>query len=240
LQENKILLCVECIDTSKTEKIEPKRPQSRQTLGSNLVDPYYAFNPDFMGGNMPNIPLYQTNVDFGRPSSCRCSCGDLSFGPPISCVHPQTCVAYCLQMYPGHCTLINTYGCCGTSCQYFQSQVLDNRHCSCNCAGQQFFNPVDHCISSQACLTRCLSNFPQVCIPTATQACCGQDCQSYSQTIANACSCQCKGSTFYPSPQCNNAESCVSTCMTVCFDTMKIFFRYIRYSFVDIWRMFSG
>lgn len=164
---------------------------------------------------MPNVDLNQNNLNFGLPSSCRCSCGDLSFGPPISCVHPQTCIAYCLQMYPAQCTLVNTYGCCGSSCQYFQSQSLDTRHCSCNCAGQQFFNPIDPCMSSQSCLTQCLANFPQVCIPTATQACCGQDCKSYSQSVANACACRCRGNTYYPSPQCFNAESCVDTCMTV-------------------------
>ncbi|CAF2855310.1 unnamed protein product [Rotaria sp. Silwood2] len=202
------------IESLQTKDIDPKRPQQRQALGSDLIDPYYAFNPDYMGGNMPNIPLYQNNPDISGPSSCRCSCGYMSFGPPITCINAQICIAYCLQMYPGQCTLINTYGCCGSSCQYFQSQSLDNRYCLCNCAGQQYFNPVDSCMSSQACLTRCLSNFPQTCIPTATQACCGQDCKSYSQAVANTCACRCQGSTHYPSPKCINPEGCVSTCMT--------------------------
>ncbi|UJR22653.1 hypothetical protein I4U23_025692 [Adineta vaga] len=216
----KLFLCFTVIFTDGKEtsseklKIDPKRPQQRQSLGTNLVDPYYAFNPDYMGGNMPNIQIFQNPSDVNRPGSCTCSCGDMSFGPPVACVSAQTCVSYCLQMYPGQCTLVNTYGCCGSSCQYFQSQSLDNRYCSCNCAGQQYFNPVDTCTSSQACLTRCLTNFPQVCIPTATQACCGQDCKSYSQTVANACACRCQGTTYYPSPPCMNAESCVSTCMT--------------------------
>ncbi|CAF4901763.1 unnamed protein product [Rotaria sp. Silwood1] len=209
-----VCLIIEETEPSQIKDIDPKRPQQRQALGSDLIDPYYAFNPDYMGGNMPNIPLYQNNLDIIGPSSCRCSCSYMSFGPPITCINAQTCIAYCLQMYPGQCTLINTYGCCGSSCQYFQSQSLDNRYCLCNCAGQQYFNPVDTCMSSQACLTRCLSNFPQICIPIATQACCGQDCRSYSQTVANACACRCQGNTYYPSPKCSNPEECVSTCMT--------------------------
>ncbi|CAF1294185.1 unnamed protein product, partial [Adineta steineri] len=199
---------------SQTNKIDPKRPQQRQSLGTNLIDPYYAFNPDYMGGNMPNVQLYENSPTINRPSSCTCSCGDMTFGPPVSCVSAQICVAYCLQMYPGQCTLVNTFGCCGSSCQYFQSQSLENRFCACNCGGQQYFNPVDTCTSSQACLTTCLQNFPQVCIPVTTQACCGQDCKSYSQSVANACACRCQGNTYYPSPTCTNAEGCVSTCMT--------------------------
>jgi len=211
----------------RTNNINLKRPQQRNGLGANLVDPYYLFNPDYNGGNIPNIPLYENRPAVSFPSSCTCSCGDLSFGPPVSCVHPQTCVAYCLQMYPAYCTLVNTYGCCGSSCQYFQSQSLENRYCSCNCGGQQFFNPVDTCISSQSCLTSCLSNFPQVCRPIVTQACCGQDCQSYSSSIATSCACRCQGNTYFPSPQCNNAESCVSTCMTVRKFVSKNFILFI-------------
>ena len=177
-----------------------------------------------MGGNMPNIPLFQNDPQLIQPGSCACSCAYMSFAPPISCSNPQNCVVYCMQMYPGHCTLINTYGCCGSSCQYFQSQSLDNRYCLCNCAGQQYFNPVDTCTSSQACLSRCLANFPQICIPAITQACCGQDCKSYSQAVANSCACRCRGNTYYPSPKCIYPEGCVSTCMTV----RK--FPYISYS----------
>ena len=168
-----------------------------------------------MGGNMPNIAIYQNPVDPSRPSSCTCSCGDFSYGPPVQCFHPQTCVAYCMQMYRGQCTLINTYGCCGSACEYFQSTSLENRYCTCSCAGQQYYNPVDTCTSSQSCLTRCIANFPQACIPVATQACCGQDCLSYSQAVGNACACRCKGNTYYPSPQCISGEGCVATCMTV-------------------------
>ncbi|CAF4309807.1 unnamed protein product [Rotaria socialis] len=202
------------IESAQTNNIDSKRSQPRQGLGITLVDPYYAFNPDYMGGNMPNVPLYQDNFAPNRPSSCRCSCGYMSFAPPITCMGAQSCVSYCLQMYPGHCTLINTYGCCGSSCRYFQSESLDNRYCLCNCAGQQYLNPVDQCTSSQACLTKCLAHFPQICIPIATQACCGQDCKSYSQTVANLCACRCQGNTYYPSPKCMNPEECVSTCMT--------------------------
>ncbi|UJR26421.1 hypothetical protein I4U23_007753 [Adineta vaga] len=201
--------------SSQNSDINPKqRAQQRQTLGSNLVDPYYAFNPDYMGGNMPNVQLFQNNINTGRASSCTCSCGDMSFGPPTTCLTAQTCVAYCLQMYPGQCTIVNTYGCCGTSCQYFQTQSLETRVCTCNCAGQQFVNPIDTCVSSQSCLTRCLSNFPQACTATTTQACCGQDCQSYSQAISNACACTCLGNSYYPSPKCTSPEGCISTCMT--------------------------
>jgi len=196
--------------------VNPKqRFYQRQSLGTNLVDPYYAFNPDYNGGNMPNIPLYQTNFNTGGSGSCKCSCGDVSFGPPASCVNAQTCVAYCLQMYPGRCTLVNTYGCCGTSCQYFQTQSLETRYCTCNCGGQQFLNPIDTCASSQSCLTRCLANFPQACQPTTTQACCGQDCQTYAQAVTDSCACQCQGNTFYAAPKCSSAEGCVSICMTV-------------------------
>jgi hypothetical protein len=168
-----------------------------------------------MGGNMPNIQLYQNNVNNGQPRSCTCTCGDMSYGPPVECFGPQTCVAYCLQMYPGRCTLVNTFGCCGSSCQYFQAQSLETRSCICNCAGQQFLNPIDTCTSPQACLTRCLTNFPQACTPTTTQACCGQDCQSYSQAVAHACACRCQGNIYYPSPKCVSPEGCVSTCLTV-------------------------
>jgi hypothetical protein len=209
------MIILEGADVYQTNDVNAKRPQQRQAPGSNLVDPYYAFNPDFMGGNIPNIPLYENNLGIVLPGSCRCSCGDISFGPPISCINAQICVAYCLQMYPGQCTLVNTFGCCGPSCQYFQSQSLENRYCSCNCGGQQFFNPIDTCSSAESCLTRCLANFPQVCVPMITQACCGQDCRSYSQSVANSCACRCQGNTFFPSPQCFNAESCVATCMTV-------------------------
>jgi hypothetical protein len=197
---------------SQTNNIDPKQ---RQSIGTNLVDPYYAFNPDYNGGNMPNIQLYENNVNNGRPSSCTCTCGGMSYGPPVSCITPQTCVAFCLQMYPGQCTLVNTYGCCGSSCQYFQAQSLETRYCSCNCAGQQFLNPINTCTSSDACLTRCLTNFPQACLTTTTQGCCGQDCQSYSQAVSHSCACQCQGNTYYPSPKCATREGCVSTCMTV-------------------------
>jgi hypothetical protein len=198
--------------------IHPKQrlqQQQRQSLGTNLVDPYYAFNPDYMGGNMPNAQLYQNNLNNGGLGTCTCTCGDVFYGPPVTCVGPQTCVAYCLQMYPGQCTVVNTYGCCGSSCQYFQAQSLENRYCTCNCAGQQFLNPVDTCISSPACLTRCLTNFPQACTTINTQACCGQDCQSYTQAVADACACRCQGNIYYPSPNCVSPEGCVSTCMTV-------------------------
>jgi len=211
-------------------KIDAKRPQQRQSLGTNLVDPYYAFNPDYMGGNMPSVQLYPNNPGPGLPSSCTCSCGDMSYGPPVGCVSAQTCVAYCLQMYPGQCTIINTYGCCGSACQYFQSQSLENRYCSCNCGGQQFVDPIDICTSSESCLTKCLSNFPQVCLPTTTQACCGQDCKSYSQTVANSCACRCRGNTYYPSPTCMNAEECVSTCMTVKEFSLQI----LKLLFIDL------
>ena len=164
---------------------------------------------------MPNAPTYQSNPNPSRPSSCTCSCGEVSFGPPVACISAQTCIAFCLQMYPGQCTIINTYGCCGTSCQYFQSQSLQNRYCSCGCGGQTYYNPVDTCTSAQSCLTRCIANFPQACAPPATQACCGQDCVSYSQSIATSCACRCRGSTYYASPQCLSGEDCVNTCMTV-------------------------
>lgn len=203
------------LDTA-ANNIIAQRPHQRQAApGSNLIDPYYAFNPDYMGGNMPNIPIVDTNMNFGVFSTCRCACADLSFAPPISCDHPQLCVAYCLRMYPAQCTLVNTFGCCGSSCQYFQSQSLENRHCSCNCGGQQFFNPIDTCTSPQSCFAQCLANFPQACVPVFTQACCGQDCRSYAQSVANSCACRCKGNTYFPAPKCMNAESCVSTCMTV-------------------------
>ncbi|CAF1047924.1 unnamed protein product [Adineta steineri] len=199
----------------KTNDINPKqRTNLRQSLGTNLVDPYYAFNPDYMGGNMPNVQLYQGNIASGLSSSCTCTCGDMSYGPPASCAGPQACVAYCLQMYPGQCTLVNTYGCCGSSCQYFQAQSLENRYCTCNCGGQQFLNPVNTCVSSQACLTRCLTDFPQACTTATTQACCGQDCQSYSQAVSNACACTCQGASYYPSPTCTTPNGCISTCMT--------------------------
>jgi len=164
---------------------------------------------------MPSVQSFQSNVDPNRPGTCTCSCGDMSYGPPIPCVHPQNCVSYCLQMYRGQCTIINTFGCCSGNCQYFQSQALENRYCSCNCAGQQYFNPVDTCTSSDTCLTRCMSSFSQVCAPANTQACCGQDCTSYSQAVATSCACRCRGNTYYPSPQCLSGEACVSTCMTV-------------------------
>lgn len=54
-----------------------------------------------------------------------------------------------------------------------------------------------------------------MCTSMNTQACCGQNCQSYSQKVSQACACQCQGKTFYPSPTCSNAEGCISTCMTV-------------------------
>lgn len=164
---------------------------------------------------MPNVQLSQNDINNGRPSTCACTCGDVSFRPSASCINAQTCVALCLQSYPGQCTVVNTYGCCGSSCQFFQTQSLDTRYCTCNCAGQQFLNPIDTCVSTQACLTRCLTNFPQACTPTATQACCGQDCQSYSQAVADACACRCQENTYYPSPKCTSAEGCVSICMTV-------------------------
>ncbi|CAF3558786.1 unnamed protein product, partial [Rotaria sordida] len=167
-----------------------------------------------MGGNMPNIQLYENNLNNGQPSTCTCTCGDMFYGPQIACVNPQTCVEYCLQMYSGRCTLVNTYGCCGSSCQYFQVQSLQTRYCTCNCADQQFVNPTDTCISSQACLIQCRVKYPQVCMTITTQACCGQDCQSYSQAVADACSCQCQGNTYYPSPKCSNPEECINTCMT--------------------------
>ena len=166
---------------------------------------------------MANIPLHQDNFnsDIGRPGTCRCSCADASFTPSIPCVHPQVCVAYCLQTYPARCTLMNTLGCCGSLCQYFQSRTLENRRCSCSCGGQQFFDPLDTCISSELCLTRCLENFPRVCVPLVTQACCGQDCTSDSKSLANMCACRCRENTYYPSLQCDDAQSCLSTCMTV-------------------------
>ena len=189
--------------------------QQRQSLGANLVDPYYAFNPDSMGGNMPNVQLANNHLNFGLASSCTCACGDMSYGPPVACNNPQTCVAYCLRMYPGQCTLINTYGCCGSSCRYFQSQSLNHRYCTCNCAGQQYVNPADKCTSSQSCLIQCRSKYPQACMAMTTQACCGSDCQTYAQAIADTCACQCQGNTYYPSPRCSTAEGCLSTCMTV-------------------------
>lgn len=207
-----IFYVIEEQQVSSTNELNRKQ---RQLLGTNLLNPYYAFNPDYMGGNMPNVQLYQNNINNGQPSTCTCTCGDVSFRPSASCITAQTCVAYCLQMYPGRCTVVNTYGCCGSSCQFFQAQSLDTRYCTCNCAGQQFLNPIDTCVSTQACLTRCLTNFPQACTPTATQACCGQDCQSYSQAVADACACRCQGNTYYPSPKCASPEGCVSTCMTV-------------------------
>ncbi len=206
-------LLIEGEKASQTNDINPK--QRQRQLGTNLVDPYYAFNPDYNGGNMPNVQLYPNNANNILPSSCACACGDASYGPPVSCVNPQTCVAYCLQMYPGQCTLVNTYGCCGASCQYFYVPSLETQHCTCNCAGQQFLNPIDTCTSSQSCLTRCLNNFPQACTTLTTQACCGQDCQTYSQAVADSCACRCQGNTYYPSPKCFGPEGCVSTCMTV-------------------------
>ncbi len=201
---------------SQKNEINPKqRTQQRQSLGTNLVDPYYAFNPDYMGGNIPNIQLHPNNVNNVLPSSCACSCGDTSFGPPVLCINPQTCVAYCLEAYPGQCTVVNTFGCCGSACQYLQAQSLETQHCTCNCGGQQFLNPINTCISSQACLIQCLTNFPQACTPITTQACCGQNCESYSQAVADSCACQCQGNTYYPSPKCFSPEGCVSTCMTV-------------------------
>ena len=204
------------LDEQKISKVDSKqRGMARQPLGTSLVDPYYAFNPDYMGGNMPDLGSYQSVPDVTRPSTCRCSCADISYAPPISCIHPQQCVLACLQMYGGQCTIINTYGCCGSSCQYFQSQSLTNRYCSCNCAGQQYYNPVDTCTSAQSCLTRCTDSFPQVCQPSTTQACCGSDCTSYSQAIATSCACTCRGNIYYPSPQCLSGEACVATCLTV-------------------------
>jgi len=203
---------IEGEQASQTNNIDSKqRPQQRQSL----VDPYYQFNPDYMGGNIPNIQPYQPNINNGIPNSCTCTCGTMSYGPPIECLGPQQCVAYCLQMYHGQCTIINTYGCCGSSCQYFEAQSFETLHCTCNCAGQQFLNPIDTCTSSQTCLTRCLTNFPQACMPITTQGCCGQDCQSYSQAVANSCACRCRGNTYFPSPTCISPEACVSTCMTV-------------------------
>ncbi|CAF4493503.1 unnamed protein product [Rotaria socialis] len=199
----------------RTNNITQKQlRQKRQSLGTNLNDPYYAYNPDYMGGNMPNVQLYQNNVNNGQQSSCTCNCGEMSYGPPVICTNPQTCVAYCLQMYPGQCTLINTYGCCGSSCKYFQSQSLQNRFCTCNCGGQQFFNPTDTCSSSQSCLILCRSKYPQTCMTITTEACCGTDCQTYSQAIANTCACQCHGYTYYPSPRCSSPERCINICMT--------------------------
>jgi hypothetical protein len=211
----------------QTNGINPK--QQRQSLGTNLIDPYYAFDPDYMGGNMPNKPLNQNNINNGQASSCTCSCGDMSYGPPVACFSPQTCVAYCLQMYVAQCTIVNTYGCCGSSCQYLQAQSLETRHCTCNCGGQQYLNPVDTCVSSQNCLTKCLTNFPQACRPTTTQACCGQDCESYSQAVADSCACRCQGNTYYPSPKCANPQGCVSTCMTV-RESQKSSFNNLNYS----------
>lgn len=162
------------------------------------------------------MQLQQNNLINNQQASCTCACGEMSYGPPVPCRDPQTCVSYCLQMYPAQCTLVNTFGCCGSSCQYFQTQSLDRRSCTCNCAGQQYIDAGETCVSSQACLTRCFLKYPQVCSATTTQACCGRDCQSYSQAVATSCSCRCQGNTFYPAPSCSNSEGCVSTCMTVC------------------------
>ncbi len=150
----------------------------------------------------------------------------MSYGPPVSCISPQTCVGYCLQMYPAQCTLVNTYGCCGSACQYFQAQSLETRHCTCNCGGRQYLNPVDTCTSSESCLTRCLTSFPQACTPPITQACCGDDCRSYSQAVAHSCACRCQGNTYYPSPKCATPDGCVSTCMTVRIYILKYDFSF--------------
>lgn len=214
--------------------------QKRQSLETNFNDPYYAFNPDYMGGNMPNIQLYQNNPNIDQTSSCTCRCGEMSYGPPVTCNSPTTCVAYCLQMYPGQCTLINTYGCCGSYCKYFQSQALETRHCTCNCGNQQFFNPSDTCLSSQACLIQCRSKFSQACTTMATQACCGSDCQTYSQAVATSCSCLCQGNTYYPSPRCAGPDGCMTTCMTVRTNNrMKILSIYCFLSHLDLWYVYS-
>lgn len=168
-----------------------------------------------MNGNRPNIQFNQNGPN--RPGVCSCTCGDISYAPPITCTNAQTCVAHCLQMYPTQCTLVNTYGCCGTSCQFFQSQSLDTRYCTCNCAGQQFLHSDETCTSPELCLTKCLMKFSHMCTSLNTQACCGQDCQSYSQKVSTSCACQCQGKTFYPAPTCSSAEGCINTCMTVSF-----------------------
>jgi hypothetical protein len=114
---------------------------------------------------------------------------------------------------------------------------LENRYCSCNCAGQQFFNPINTCSSSQSCLTQCLGNFPQACFPIVTQACCGQDCKSYSQSVANSCACRCQGTTYFPSPQCLNPEACVDTCMTVRKKFTKKFILLFMFD-LDLWWLY--
>ena len=164
---------------------------------------------------MPHVSLLQNNAESDRTRSCTCTCGERSYGPPVVCLGAQTCVAYCLEVYHEQCTVVNTFGCCGASCQYLQTQSLERRVCTCNCAGQQFAHPMDTCVSTQACLTRCLTVHADICTPTTAQACCGQDCQSYSQAVANSCACRCQTNTYYPSPKCSNPEACVSTCMTV-------------------------
>ncbi|CAF5185400.1 unnamed protein product, partial [Rotaria magnacalcarata] len=214
--EKYVLYFIEGKQALRTSNITQKQlRQKRQPFGTNPNDPYYAYNPDYMGGNMPNVQLYQNNVNNGQPSSCTCNCGEMSYGTSVTCTNPQICVAYCLQMYPGQCTLINTYGCCGSSCKYFQSQSFQSRFCTCNCGGQQFFSPTDTCSSSQSCLILCRSKYPQACMTITTEACCGTDCQTYSQAIANSCACQCQGDTYYPSPRCSSPERCISMCMTM-------------------------
>jgi hypothetical protein len=210
-----VCLCT-VIESEQFLQENDRRPkQLRQSLGTNLVNPYYAFNPDSMGGNMPNVQLQQNNLVNNQQGSCTCACGEMSYGPPVPCTDPQKCVSYCLQMYPGQCTLVNTFGCCGSSCQYFQTQSLERRSCTCNCGGQQLVDAAETCVSSQACLARCFLKYPQVCTQATAQACCGRDCQSYSQAVSTSCSCRCQGNTYYPAPTCSNAEGCVSTCMTV-------------------------
>ena len=175
-----------------------------------------------MPGSRPDASLIQP----GQMSACSCKCGDVSFGPPVTCQNAEMCIAHCLQMYPGQCTVVNTYGCCGSSCQYFQSQSLDTRICTCNCANQRFSIPEQKCSSPQSCLTKCLTKFPQQCSTNNAQACCAQECQTYSQLISNACACRCQGNTYYPAPKCSNAEGCVDTCLTVSHECSSIDFTF--------------
>lgn len=192
--------------------------QELQQRSSNLVDPYYAFNPDYRPVNVPS------SVKSGV-SACTCTCGDMSYSPPVRCDNPDHCINYCLQMYPDQCTVVNTYGCCGTSCRFFETQTHDTRYCTCNCADRQLTITDDKCSSAEACLTRCLNKFPLQCQSTTTQACCGQECQSFTQRITNVCACTCQGNTFYPAPKCSSADGCVTTCMTV-WNIFTEFFHY--------------
>ncbi len=89
---------------------------------------------------------------------------DLTHSPTINCSSATSCDITCNTAYSA-CTGSNTYGCCGSSCIFYNIAVK----CKCICSSTYSRTPhlvgtanVDLCTTS-SCKLACSSTYPSVC-----------------------------------------------------------------------------